>query len=127
MPGRTRSGRGLRLSREREFSPRSIDHLTDSLFSSLARSSPLSSFPVRPVLRSAGIALKTWAPASVSVWHKKVVEQTPVSVDSRMEDLAAKLKVTKLMLKSVLQRMETKKRKLSVLEESLSSLKREKI
>ena len=74
--------------------------------------------------RSAGIALKTWAPAPVSVWHKKVVEQTPVSVDSRMEDLAAKLKVTKLLLKNVLQRMETKKRKLSVLEESLSSLKR---
>jgi len=59
---------------------------------------------------------------SVSVWHKKVVEQTPVDVETRLEDLKAKLKVTKLLLRNVLQRIETKKRKLSDLEDSLQSV-----
>ena len=59
--------------------------------------------------RSAEVALKTWSPVSVSVWHKQVVEQTPLDRTTRMEDLESKLKVTKLLLRSVLRRLETKK------------------
>ena len=73
--------------------------------------------------RSAEVALKTWSPVSVSVWHKQVVEQAPCDPDTRMEDLQAKVKVTQLLLRKVLQRLETKKRKLSDLEESLQSAK----
>ena len=70
---------------------------------------------------SAEVALKTWSPVSVSVWHKQVVEQLPIDKATRLEDLEAKLKVTKLLLRNVLQRLETKKRKLSCLEDSLRS------
>ena len=59
----------------------------------------------------------------MSVWHKQVVEQAPCDPDTRMEDLQAKVKVTQLLLRKVLQRLETKKRKLSDLEESLQSAK----
>merc|ERR1711933_323687 len=72
--------------------------------------------------RKAEIALKTWSPVSVSVWHQSVVEQTPLDTGTRMGDLEAKLKVTKLLLRNVLQRLETKKRKLSDLEDSLQSV-----
>ena len=42
--------------------------------------------------------------------------------EARMEEIAAKLKVTKLLLSGVMRRLETKKRKLSVLEDSLQSI-----
>jgi hypothetical protein len=72
--------------------------------------------------RSAKVALETWSPVSVSVWHQQVVEQTPLDKETRMGDLVAKLKVTKLLLKNVLQRLETKKRKLSDLKDSLQNV-----
>ena len=72
--------------------------------------------------RSAKVALKTWSPVSVSVWHQQVVEQTPLDNETRMGDLEAKLKVTKLLLKNVLRRLETKKRKLSDLKDSLQNV-----
>ena len=72
--------------------------------------------------RTAEVALKTWSPVSVSVWHKQVVEQTPLDRTTRMEDLESKLKVTKLLLRSVLRRLETKKRKLSDLQDTLQSV-----
>ena len=52
-----------------------------------------------------------------------MVEQAPSDPDTRMEDWQAKAKVTQLLLRKVLQRLETKKRKLSDLEESLQSAK----
>jgi len=47
--------------------------------------------------RSAEVALKTWSPVSVSVWHKQVVEQTPLDRTTRMEDLESKLSSFSMM------------------------------
>jgi len=66
--------------------------------------------------RRADVALKTWSPVSVSVWHKKVVEQSPINVEKRIQELEAKVEVTRLLLKGVLKRLHVKRRRLESFE-----------
>ncbi|QDZ17898.1 hypothetical protein HOP50_01g04040 [Chloropicon primus] len=72
-------------------------------------------------VKSAEVALKTWSPASVSARHKQVVEQTPVDKATRLCCVRQEIEVSKHLLKSVLLRLENKKRKLGALEETLTA------
>ncbi len=70
--------------------------------------------------RRAEVALKTWTPVSVNVFHRSLVEQAPAgSPELQLQELESKLKVTRLLLKGVLKRLNVKKKDQERLEASL--------